>query len=145
MPTPIYKTNKLTIDNISGYYIDSGAKHFVINYNKNFPDDSILKKIAQKIRYNKEYFPDGVNVNFYNKEKEDLIYVKTYEKGIESMMPSCASGSFACAYHFSKKNKISNIHINNDKGSLKATFNFDSKIHKISGNAVIDDMKEIDI
>ena len=42
MPTPIYKTNKLTIDNISGYYIDSGAKHFVINYNKNFPDNSIV-------------------------------------------------------------------------------------------------------
>ena len=65
-----------------------------------FNDDLNLEKILKKIRYNKLFLPDGVNVNIYRCKDHNAIQVKTYEKGIEAMMSSCSSGSYACAYHY---------------------------------------------
>ena len=47
---------------------------------------------------NKLLFPYGINVNYYKVICSNTIEVKTYEKGIESMMQSCTSESFVCAY-----------------------------------------------
>ena len=84
--------------NFSGYYIYAGAKHFVIEYSDEWERNEILEIKAKKIRFN-SFFLNGVNVNFYKIINYNTIEVKTYEKGIEKMMLSCASGSFACAYH----------------------------------------------
>ena len=106
MNTPEYKSQEIEIENYKGFYLFTGAKHFVINYIEDFPDNDKLENIAKKIRYNK-FFENGVNVNFY-KVKNNNIDVITYEKGIEKIMSSCASGSFACAYHHIFHNKIKN-------------------------------------
>jgi len=145
MPTPIYETDTIMLEGIAGYYINSGAKHFVIHYDEDWEDKSKLEILSRKIRYNKKFFPEGVNVNFFKIINKQSIYVKTYEKGIESMMPSCASGSFACAYHYALENKIKNIDIKNDIGHLMAAFNFKTNSHNISGDAIIEYMKEINI
>lgn len=52
---------------------------------------------------NELLFPYEINVNYYKVIGSNTIEVKTYEKGIESTMQSCASGSFVCAYDFSNK------------------------------------------
>ena len=143
MPTPVYKTKEIIIEKLKGYYINSGAKHFVINFLDEWPKDSILEKIAIKIRYNLKNFPNGVNVNFYKILDKNSIYVKTYEKGIEKMMPSCGSGSFACAYHHAKINNINNILVYNDTGQHLIDLDFSSNIHSISGVALIEYEKEI--
>ena len=101
LPNPEYKSQKIKYDDYEGYYIDSGAKHFVININSlNWPNNTKLINDAQKIRYDIEKFPDGINVNFYKKINKNTIEVKTYEKGVEKLMDSCASGSYASAFHF---------------------------------------------
>ena len=143
MPSPIYKSEQIIIERLKGYYIDSGAKHFVINFLDQWPQNKILEEIAKKIRYNSEIFPEGINVNFYKIIDLNSIYVKTYEKGIEKMMSSCGSGSFACAYHYAKDNNINNILIKNDIGEHTIDFNFESNIHSISGKAFIEYEKEI--
>ena len=143
MNKPEYKSKKIEINRYKGYYLFSGAKHFVINYLDNWPENEELKKIAQKIRYDK-YFSEGVNVNFfkYNNNNLDVI---TYEKGIEKIMPSCASGSFACAYHCIFNNKIKNkdIYITNPSGELFAHIDVEKNRFHISGTATIE--KEIEI
>lgn len=135
MSKPKYVTNKININNISGYFINSGAKHFILPLNDTIQGEQQLSDLAKKIRYNKNIFPDGVNVNFYKIINRKKIEVITYEKGIEGIVESCASGSFACAYHLSKNQLINkNITVINKGGLLNIKFdkNF-NKNYIISG------------
>ena len=52
---------------------------------------------ATMLLINELLFPYGINVNYYKVIGSNTKEVKTYEKGIESTMQSCASGSFVCA------------------------------------------------
>ena len=119
---PVYKKRNIKINNYCGNYLDSGAKHLVINYNDDWDNKKELEKKMEKIRYDKIFSPDGINVNFYKQINLDTIQVKTYEKGIESLMDSCASGSFACAYDYSKNNNIKSVKIINDGGNSEILF-----------------------
>ena len=49
---PKYKTNNLKVVNLVGDFIDSGAKHFVINYQNDWPSIKTLEETSRKIRYN---------------------------------------------------------------------------------------------
>tara|TARA_Y100000590_G_scaffold421239_1_gene524714 strand:- start:1824 stop:2594 length:771 start_codon:yes stop_codon:yes gene_type:complete len=124
MPKPKYKSKKIKLAGVEGYYIDSGAKHFVVHQKHPWPNDNLLIKTAQEIRYNKKIFPDGINVNFYKITTENTLDIKTYEKGIEKLMDSCASGSFACAFDYHKNNKSKSlINIINPGGKYLSIFN----------------------
>jgi diaminopimelate epimerase len=119
------KFDSILIEGFKCYYINSGAKHIVIKFNDDilFEDDLKLEKILKKIRYNKLFLPDGVNVNIYRYKAVDTIQVKTYEKGVEAMMTSCSSGSYACAYHYYHcYEKYDRIKILNDGGTSEAIF-----------------------
>jgi diaminopimelate epimerase len=119
------KFNSILIEGFKCYYINSGAKHIVIKSNDDilFKDDLKLEKILKKIRYNKLFLPDGVNVNIYRYKAVDTIQVKTYEKGVEAMMTSCSSGSYACAYHYYHcYEKSDRIKILNDGGTSEVIF-----------------------
>ena len=59
-----FKNNDIKLHGISGSYIDSGAKHFVLI--NNIVDKNLLYKLAQAIRYDDYFQPDGLNVNFLN-------------------------------------------------------------------------------
>ena len=142
MEIPTYKTDKITFYGLSGYYIFSGAKHFVIEYKKSWPDRKKIEEIAKKIRYNK-FFTNGINVNFYKILDKNTIEVKTYEKGVEKMMSSCASGSFACAFHVFQKDKINNNFIIMNEGGNSSIIFEDSR-HLFIGNAEIEYSKMID-
>ena len=77
----------------------------------------------RNIRYSSLFKPDGLNVNYYKIIKKNTLQVKTYEKGIEKIMQSCASGSYACAYDYSKKNNVyGKIKVLNDGGISQITF-----------------------
>ena len=136
---PIYKMKKIELDSFIGYYIDVGAKHFVIEYNDNWPSLEKVETYARKIRYNKSIFPDGINVNFYKVLNSNAIDVKTYEKGVESMMNSCASGSYACAFHhFKETNNIGTINVKNIGGNFKIIFDKNYINNTLIGKAEIE-------
>ena len=138
MPKPKYVSKKINIQNISGDYINSGAKHFVLPFINHFDKKQILN-LAKKIRYDTKTFPDGVNVNFYKIINKDKIEVITYEKGIEGIVDSCASGSFACAYHLLKNQLINNnITVVNKGGLLNIIFDKNYKDNYIISDAEIE-------
>ena len=143
MNPPEYRSEEIEIDGIRGFYIFTGAKHFVINYKNEWPSITSLEKIAKKIRYNK-IFKNGVNVNFYKNNKNNIDVI-TYEKGIEKIMPSCASGSFACAYHHIFNNNLKNkdIYITNIVGELFAYIDLTKGEFFMSGPAEIEYEKEL--
>ena len=144
MNSPKYKTGCIKINGIEGRHIDSGASHFVIQY-KNISKEK-AKSLGELIRNNKVFSPRGTNVNFYEDINENNIKVRTYEKGIEDIVFSCGTGSLACVYHLSKANKIiSPTVVDVDGGKLEINFSQDWKKITLSGEAKIEDAKEIEI
>lgn len=89
-------------------YVDTGSPHVVVKISdilKN-PNDvnsgysSILKvpvfSIGKEIRNNNDFKPDGTNVNFIN-IVDEIIYIRTYERGVEDETMACGTGSVAAA------------------------------------------------
>ena len=142
---PVYKMKNIKIDNIFGDFIDSGAKHFVCNYENDWKNEIVVNQM-KKIRYDALFQPKGVNVNYYKVINERCIEVYTYEKGIEKIMDSCASGSFACAYDYSFKNNIyGKIKVINDGGISQITFNNFYKKNLFRSQAEIESKGVIEI
>ena len=122
MKTPEFKTEDININDIQGAHIDSGAKHFVTMIETT--DHERLYTIAQEIRYDDYFKPDGLNVNFLHINDSNSIRVITYEKSIESIMKSCGSGSVAAAFYGASKQKLSSpLQISNPGGDIMIEFN----------------------
>ena len=97
---PGYKSELLSVGGVVGCFVDSGARHFIVE-SDNIYDDYVLE-VGRKIRYASEFQPEGINVNFYRLGPKGDVEIKTYEKGVEQVMLSCASGSAAVVFHLSK-------------------------------------------
>lgn len=123
MRTPKLLSNEIKVNNFKGQLIDSGAQHFCIHVKDiNKLDD--IEKLGRKIRNSKIFMPKGVNVNFVEFKKTNLLNVCTYEKGVEKIMLSCGSGSIASAFYLSKNNIIdSPMESISDGGKLIISFN----------------------
>ena len=103
-PAPTaFKNNFLvqTEDNVfTGTYVDVGTRHFIIKADdyleyKDFSKAEIVQT-AKVIRYSKEFAPHGVNVNFYL-IKDQTIFLRTYERGVEAETGACGTGTLSTA------------------------------------------------
>ena len=143
MHPPFFKSQKTISNGCSGYFIDSGAKHFATEV------DTINKdtcyKLGSKIRFDKQ-FPDGTNVNFVQVLSKKSISVCTYEKGIENIVLSCGSGSVAAAFYMDAIKKITSpISIVSEGGTLLLSFDSSwSKVY-LTGPAIILDSQEFSL
>lgn len=105
------------------FFIDTGSPHVVI-FKEKLEDISKWFKEAQSIRYSKEYEPNGVNVTFFLTKKKSVIYIKTYERGVESFTPSCGTGALAAAITYVLnvlKKENGEITIETDGGTIKSS------------------------
>ena len=124
--------------------INTGVPHAIL-YTKDLDSVDVLND-GREIRNHTVYKPDGTNVNYYKILNKNKIEVKTYEKGVESIMSSCGSGSFACAYDFSKKNNyLGIIKVINDGGVFQFSFSENYNENFLIGKAEIEYEKEIEI
>jgi len=87
------KANKCIVDGRDGYFIDTGSPHFVTDLIKVDEDDLI--GAGRKIRYDSS-FENGTNVDFL-RIKDNKIFVRTYERGVENETKSCGTGAVAVA------------------------------------------------
>jgi diaminopimelate epimerase len=81
------------------YSINTGVPHAIVFVENGELEKVNVNKIGSFIRYNDVFAPKGTNVNFVEiaeNTKHD-IFVRTYERGVESETLSCGSGSTASA------------------------------------------------
>lgn len=77
-----------------GYFLNTGTRHLV-----RFVDDADavdIEKEGPALRWDKEFAPEGTNVNFVQATAEGLK-VRTFEKGVEGETLACGTGLTASA------------------------------------------------
>ena len=69
-----------------------GLPHAVVPYpNLRDADESQLRELGRKLRWHPA-FPKGANVNFYEILGDDLLYERTFERGVEDFTYACGTG-----------------------------------------------------
>jgi diaminopimelate epimerase len=106
-PPKDYREVSLGLDtqSIEGYLINTGVPHFVAVVNDLEKVDVI--KLGRAIRFHPEFQPKGTNVNFIEREGEDAIRIRTYERGVEGETLACGTGATASAIVAYKKGIVS--------------------------------------
>ena len=83
------------IENDNAIIINTGSPHYVKliqNYKK-----VDMNSQGGAIRFSKQFMPNGINVNFVQKETPVRYKIKTYERGVENETLACGTGAVACA------------------------------------------------
>ena len=78
-------------------WLDTGSPH-VVEWLEKSPETVNVVDAGAAIRYAEPYAPGGTNVNFVQAIEDDLLSVRTYERGVEDETYSCGTGVTACAY-----------------------------------------------
>jgi diaminopimelate epimerase len=103
-------------------YLNTGSPHYV-EFVNNIAAYNVVEE-GKKIRYNTRFKTEGTNVNFVEKQYNDL-FVRTYERGVEGETYSCGTGVTAAALVASLKNVATAQDFCNIKtlgGNLKVKF-----------------------
>lgn len=79
----------------TGHYLNTGVPHFVI-FTDNIASIPVVQ-LGASLRWHPDFQPKGTNVNFVQKIKDNLIRVRTYERGVENETPACGTGITASA------------------------------------------------
>ncbi|MEI7802138.1 MAG: diaminopimelate epimerase [Bacteroidota bacterium] len=74
--------------------LNTGSPHYVKYVSNLFEMD--VKEEGKKIRYSSEFKAEGINVNFIQ-EKNGVIHMRTYERGVEDETLACGTGTVAVA------------------------------------------------
>ncbi len=134
--SPNHVTGVLEVCGHHGRHVDSGAPHFVIEVED--LNEDLVARDSPPIRYHEIFQPRGINVNFYQRLTPQTIRVITYEKGVEAVMRSCASGSVAACFEAaSSSGMTSPIRIINPGGELSVAFDPKWQNVTVTGPAVL--------
>ncbi len=105
----------------SGFLLDTGSPHYV----KFVPDLDKMDalKEGKRIRWEKRFQPEGINVNFVQRSSGRLSVI-TYERGVEDITLSCGTGVTACGIAASAGDKDGPVSwtIQTPGGDLEVTF-----------------------
>lgn len=112
----------------NAYILNTGSPHYV--YYVENTDAVDLLKDARKIRYNDTYKLNGINVNIVE-EKNGLLKMRTYERGVEDETLSCGTGTVAVALSYAEKKNLLEgiIPIKARGGDLKVYFEKSNRIY----------------
>lgn len=83
---------------LSAHFVNSGVPHAVISVGD--LDTINVHELGRAVRQHEMFAPKGANVNFLSRRGEDLIAIRTYERGVEAETLACGTGVVASALIF---------------------------------------------
>ena len=124
---------------MNAHFADTGSPHVVIDIKETEGfltslDNVPVEKLGREIRYLVEFSPGGTNVNFIF-VKDEVIHIRTYERGVEAETLACGTGSVAAALICFVTKKLSVPVKIIPKSNEKLFVNFDvenSKVRNLS-------------
>ncbi|TVR81363.1 MAG: diaminopimelate epimerase [Chitinophagaceae bacterium] len=131
--------------------VNTGSPHVVFFKEEDFNlAEMDLQKEGSSIRNSPMFIKNGINVNFTKRDK-DLIYLRTYERGVEAETLSCGTGNVATAIaHAINENAagVVTYNLKNKGGDLNVRFSINEHNIKdvwLTGQAVMVFKGEINI
>jgi diaminopimelate epimerase len=120
---------------LNAHFADTGSPHVVINIEESegvLPSlESVpVETLGREIRFLPEFAPGGTNVNFII-VKEGIIFIRTYERGVEAETLACGTGSVAAALITYVTHKIKPPLELFTKGNEKLLVNFEVENSKV--------------
>ncbi len=106
MKDPVdFRTNivlRITSQQIKGHFVNTGSPHVVIPVPQRSARHRSIEKtpvdqVGREIRFHRLFQPEGANVNFVQRNKDNSIRMRTYERGVEAETLACGTGSVASA------------------------------------------------
>ncbi|EDY80747.1 diaminopimelate epimerase [Verrucomicrobiia bacterium DG1235] len=77
------------------HFMNTGVEHVIVF--RDDVDQVDIKSEGSSIRYHTEFEPKGTNANFAEIQKDGVIKVRTYERGVEDETLACGTGVTAVA------------------------------------------------
>jgi diaminopimelate epimerase len=77
------------------HFANTGVPHAVIITESVSGLD--VENLGPEIRYDSHFAPNGVNVNWIEKQQENVYKIRTYERGVEAETLACGTGASASA------------------------------------------------
>ena len=93
------KNSSLSISSVT-----IGVPHAVIV--KDMIEDAEVIQAGREIRFHDMFAPAGANVNFVCHLKDNIIEIRTYERGVEDETLACGTGAVASAIIMARKMKV---------------------------------------
>lgn len=100
-------------------YLNTGSPHFIKSVS-NIQHLDVFEE-GRKIRYSDRFKEKGTNVNFIEKQDE-LLWVRTYERGVEDETYSCGTGVTAAALSVAIDGWASPVAIRTKGGDLSVSY-----------------------
>jgi diaminopimelate epimerase len=118
---------EITPDNV---FMNTGSPHFVV-FGRSIESLDLVAE-GRTIRYNDRFKEEGTNVDFVE-EKDDHLFVRSYERGVEDETLSCGTGVTASvlAYAIKYPSQKNNQDVRTRGGHLNVSF-------KPNGNSFTD-------
>lgn len=90
---------RITLD-----FINTGVPHALVWVED--IDAVNVVRLGHRIRFHEYFKPKGTNVNFIQIKDQEMLWVRTYERGVEGETLACGTGSVAAAAIGFFKNKV---------------------------------------
>jgi diaminopimelate epimerase len=112
----------------SGLILDTGSPHYLVFDHPETIQKKDIVSAGAYIRYDQAFKEKGLNVNFIGIKRPDLLYVRTYERGVENETLSCGTGVVAAAlgYAYQQKKAKGPIQIETKGGNLTIAYHISS-------------------
>ena len=117
-------------------FINTGVPHVVVGVTD--VEKISVQELGQKIRYHKNFAPEGTNANFVQQVDDHHLIVRTYERGVEGETLACGTGTTAAAVVFGAKKLVESPVDCLTKGGETLRVHF--SIEEVGPNKIITDV-----
>jgi diaminopimelate epimerase len=112
----------------SGSFIDTGSPHFIMHSGN--IEKLKINETGRSYRHRTDLFGEGgANINFIKEIDTGMIFVRTFERGVEAETLSCGTGVTASAIVYGLENNTDFVKVETPGGHLEVGFKTDRNGH----------------